>query len=1256
MLSYRDQQYNTFAMIDSGATNSFLNSAFLKTTAIPTVLKDIPLDIQVIDGRPISSGAITHHSVPITMAISGHEEKISLDITSLGDYPVILGLPWLSQHNPQVNWTRQSIVFSSPHCLAQCIGSVKPEGNSGGLQHSDNLSSPNASGTHLNHQQKPVRFESSRLVPAQPVQQTLAPRKVSLVSAAAFHSALQTASVYGITTPPEPSSNLINPQSAEGDDDPSPTLSSLQQTIPQEFHDFLEVFKKSNSDKLPDHGPFDHAIPTEGDSHPPFGPIYSLSEVELKALDDYLKENLKKGFIRPSSSPAGAPILFVKKSDGSLRLCVDYRGLNRITRKNRYPLPLIQESLDRLKEASWFTKIDLRAAYNLIRISSGDEWKTAFRTRYGLFEYLVMPFGLTNAPASFQHLINSVLRDYLDIHVIVYLDDILIFSKTREEHVNHVKQVLQRLQSNQLWAKAEKCTFFKHEVDFLGYIVSDKGISMDPKKVDAVSDWPAPKSVHDIQVFLGFANFYRRFIKAYSKVASPLTRLLRKEVKFVWGDSESAAFNTLKEAFTSAPILQHFQPSKSIIIESDASDYAIAGVLSHPGNNNQLHPVAYYSRKLQPAELNYEIYDKEMLAIVEAFKHWRAYLEGASQISVFTDHKNLEYFTSSKVLNRRQARWAELLAHFDFKITYRPGTSMGKPDALTRRQHLQGGSRAAEAPPHTLLKPGQFIIGALHPNTAATIKSNIMERIQQLQPEDPTLQELLPLLHDPVIPQAPELSKRLEMFSLHDNLVYYNNLIYIPDDSNLKMDLLQQVHNSSTAGHLGQAKTHDLLTRHFYFPGLRAFVNTYVAGCHTCTRNKVPRHKPFGPLQSLPIPASPWQSLSMDAIIELPPSKGYDSIMVFVDRFTKQAHFVPYLAKGFDAPELAIMFRQNIMRLHGIPRDIISDRGSIFNSQFWRAFVNGLGIKPNFSTAFHPQSDGQTERVNQVLEQYLRTYCNYNQTDWSTLLDLAEFSYNNAVHASTKYSPFEANYGYHPQDPSTIPLPSSSMVPAASQHLERLSHIQKDLATNIEKAQASHAKYYNRKIKEITGSIDQQPVFKVGDMVFLNRKNIKTHRPALKLDNRMLGPFKIIEATPSPLAFKLDLPPTMAVHPAFHVSLLEPLCSGHPNQPQDPPPKIQVDGVQTYIIERILDSRISADSGYDYLVHWQHFSEAHNSWEPWEEVWETSAYKSFYRQHRSDPSQHFPPTSAHNSANSSQLAQQSKRSRQSTSRLRGLRP
>ena len=412
--------------------------------------------------------------------------------------------------------------------------------------------------------------------------------------------------------------------------------------------------------------------------------MYSLSAKETEALREFIDEHLNIGFIRPSRSSHGAPVLFVRKKDGSLRLCVDFRGLNRLSKKDRYPLPLISDLLDAPKRARIYSKIDLRHAYHLVRIAEGDEWKTAFRTRYGSFEWLVMPFGLSNAPASFQRFMNDVFADLLDINVLVYLDDILIYSDNLEEHRKHVKEVLRRLRKHGLFARGDKCEFHKSEVEYLGYIISGEGLKMSEDKIKVIQDWPVPWKVKDIQSFLGFANFYRRFINGYSKITVPLTRLTKKGSLWEFTSACLQAFETLKLAFTSAPILVHYIPEAQLVVETDASDYALAAILSL-WINGELHPIAFHSRTFTSTELNYDVHDKELLAIFEAFKRWRHYLEGATHtVDVITDHKNLEYFATTKLLTRRQARWSEHLSQFNFIIRFRPGRLGTKPDSLTR--------------------------------------------------------------------------------------------------------------------------------------------------------------------------------------------------------------------------------------------------------------------------------------------------------------------------------------------------------------------------------------------------------------------------------------------------------------------------------------------------------------------------------------------------------------------------------------------
>jgi hypothetical protein len=361
--------------------------------------------------------------------------------------------------------------------------------------------------------------------------------------------------------------------------DQSATSSVSKNHLPSAYAEFANVFSKDGAETLPEHRKFDISIDLIPGATVPWGPIYNLTEPELATLRDYLSENLKRGFIRPSKSSAGAPILFVKKKDGSLRLCVDYRALNAVTIPNRVPLPLLDSLLPRLRSARVFSKIDLRGAYNLVRVKEGHEWKTAFRCQYGLYEYRVMPFGLCNAPAVFQALMTEIFRDLLDVCVIIYLDDILVFSNSERDHINHVKQVLSRLSENRLFAKLEKCQFHVESVEFLGYIISTSGISMDPSKVGVIRNWPRPQNVRDVQSFLGFANFYRRFIAQFSKIAAPLTSLVTKKTTFQWNPQAADAMDKMISAFVNAAPLQHIDFNRPLVVETDASDFAIGAVL-----------------------------------------------------------------------------------------------------------------------------------------------------------------------------------------------------------------------------------------------------------------------------------------------------------------------------------------------------------------------------------------------------------------------------------------------------------------------------------------------------------------------------------------------------------------------------------------------------------------------------------------------------------------------------------------------------
>jgi Reverse transcriptase (RNA-dependent DNA polymerase)/RNase H-like domain found in reverse transcriptase len=385
-----------------------------------------------------------------------------------------------------------------------------------------------------------------------------------------------------------------------------PKFNSDLKDVPEVYHESSDVFSRQKADTLPPHRDCDSKINIDEGAKIPAGPIYPLSEFELKTLWEIIDENLKISFIHPSNSLFGGPVLFIKKKDGSLWLCVDFRRLNAITQKDKYPLPLTSELLDTLSRAKVFTKIDLKHTYHLIRIATGDEWKTAFCTRYGSFEWLVMPFGLTNAPGGFQGFLNGIFSDLLDVHVIIYLDDILIFSGNKDDHFRHVSEVLKRLRKHGLYANGKKCDFHSKSVDYLGHMIRPNGLQIDPAKVKVIQDWPEPWKVKDIQSFLGFANFYRRYIHNYSDIVVLLTGLTQKNIPWKFNESCKLAFLTLEQAFISAPVLTHYKPGCPLVIETDASDYALAAIISQVESNGEIHLVTYLSQTFLDTELNYD--------------------------------------------------------------------------------------------------------------------------------------------------------------------------------------------------------------------------------------------------------------------------------------------------------------------------------------------------------------------------------------------------------------------------------------------------------------------------------------------------------------------------------------------------------------------------------------------------------------------------------------------------------------------------
>nr|CAB3505014.1 unnamed protein product [Digitaria exilis] len=659
-----------------------------------------------------------------------------------------------------------------------------------------------------------------------------------------------------------------------------------------------------------------------------------------------------------------------------------------------YPLPRIDILFDQLAGTRVFSKIDLRSGYHQIKIRPCDIPKTAFSTRYGLYEFLVMSFGLTNAPAYFMYLMNSVFMSELDKFVVVFIDDILIYSKNEEEHAEHLRIVLQRLRDHQLYAKFSKCEFWLESVKFLGHTVSKDGISVDPTKVQEVLDWQPPTSVHEIRSFLGLAGYYHRFIPDFSRIAKPMTELLKKGVKFEWNDKCEEAFHTLRRHLTSAPVLAQPDCTKPYDVYCDASGTGLGCVLMQ---ENRV--IAYASRALRPHEQNYPTHDLELAAVIHALKMWRHYLMGVP-CNIYTDHKSLKYVFTQAHLNMRQRRWLELAKDYDLSVHYHPGKANVVADALSRkaRCHCLSVESYADTLCHEMAKLNLEIVPHGYFNHIA-VEPTLHDQIVIAQLNDASIKILRRKL------SKEKVKEKYKCFRLDgQGVMWFGSRLVVPKNTELRRKIMDEAHLSKFSIHPGSTKMYQDLKQNFWWTRMKREIATYVSECDTCQRVKASHLKVAGTLQPLPIPSWKWEDISMDFIV------GHDSIWVIVDRLTKTAHFIP-VNTFYNAKKYAEIYLERIVCLHGVPKTIISDRGAPFVARFWEQLQLSLGTKLIRSSAYHPQTDGQTERVNQILEDMLRACVIHYGKNWEKCLSLAEFSYNNSYQASLKMAPFEALYG-----------------------------------------------------------------------------------------------------------------------------------------------------------------------------------------------------------------------------------------------------
>ncbi|KAH9780314.1 hypothetical protein KPL71_008031 [Citrus sinensis] len=659
---------------------------------------------------------------------------------------------------------------------------------------------------------------------------------------------------------------------------------SIQLNMQQLLNEFEDVFQEPS--KLPPLREIDHHIPLKEGTQPINVRSYRYAYFQKAEIEKQVQAMLNVGIIQPSTSPFSSPIFLVKKKDDTWRFCTDYRALNTATIKDRFPIPTVDDMLDELYGVTYFTKLDLQTGYHQVRVHAPDISKTAFRTHNGHFEYLVMPFGLCNAPSTFQAIMNSIFHPYLRQFILVFFYDILVYSPTWELHLTHVRKTLEILKKHSFFIKANKCDFGKHKLEYLGHILTNQGVKVDGKKIEAMVAWPQPTNTTELRGFLGLTGYYRKFVGNYGVLAHPLTNLLKKG-NFKWDEDAVSAFTMLKQAMTTTPTLAMPNFNEPFTIETNASEDGIGAVLTQQGR-----PIAYMSRALGIAKRTWSIYAKAMLAIMEAIRTWRPYILGR-KFFIQTDQRSLKYFLKQRVGTPEQQKWVAKLLGYDYEIIYQPGKENLAADALSRR-------------PNSPLLNQIFISQvSLWDDIRKAAETDLyMKKIFQQAANDPT-----------------------GNYVVKNGLCFYKQRVVVPPA--LRDQLLHEFHDSKVAGHSGVLRTFKRLAQQFYWPSMHKSVQEYIQQCATCQKTKSETLAPAGLLQPLPIPCLVWDNILLDFIEGLPSSHGKDSIIVVVDRFSNSAYFIA-LSHLFSAKIIAEKFVEHVIKLHGMLKSIISDRDPIF--------------------------------------------------------------------------------------------------------------------------------------------------------------------------------------------------------------------------------------------------------------------------------------------------------------------------------------
>ena len=841
-----------------------------------------------------------------------------------------------------------------------------------------------------------------------------------------------------------------------------------------------------------------HSIDTGG--HPPIKQQpYRSPVIYREKISQMIDKMRADGIIQPSHSPWASPIVIVPKKDGSLRFCVDYRRLNAVTRKDVYPLPRIEDILASLGEAKRFTSLDLASGYWQIELDESAREKSAFTTHRGLYEFTRMPFGLCNAPATFQRVMQQVLAGVEWDSVFSFIDDLLVASKTFSEHLNHLREVLQRLRAANLRLKTRKCSLLREETTYLGHVISTEGIKPDPAKTRQVENYPHPTDATKVRQFVGLASFYRRFIPNFATVAAPLHYLTKKNVVFCWTPECEDAFQKLKKLLVTAPVLAYprFGAGQSFVLETDASGVGLGAILSQEQEDGTIHPVAYASRSLDKHERNYGISELETLGLVWAVRYFRPYILG-HPCTVYTDHVACLSILNTEKPSGKLARWALTIQEMDLTIKHKPGKANSNADALSRNVAVVNSVTTSEE--------------------EEEVTDQDLQSLREQQWEDPKLKPMLQYLTDKILPCDKAAATTIVMESKHydlmDGVLRFENpafpkrwCVVVPQE--LKQQTLEEAHGGCFAGHFSENKVYDRLRRYAWWKGMRADVRRYCRGCLVCVSRRGPGKGLRPPLHPIAV-GGPFHRVAVD-VLQLPKTvNGNQYVIVFMDYLTKWPE--AFAAADQTAETIARLFVEQIICRHGIPQELLSDRGQNFLSNLIQEICKVLQVKKLNTSGYHPQTDGLVEKFNSTLIEMIAKCAAEKPLEWDVKLPYLLFAYRSSAQESTKESPFYLVYGRDPRIPTSTVLSQSRSVYAVdiddykSEFATNLSEAWKLARSNIEQAQTRQKKQYDKRAREVD--------LREGDRVMVYMPAAvqgKDH----KLARPYHGPYRVLTVTPT---------------------------------------------------------------------------------------------------------------------------------------------